>query len=588
MADGHWPYYLKIDGETLKDAMISHLEIRQELGEHSWCEVDFRLLNQQRPPFESYIGKALAFIAIGSDGSETAIFEGIVLRGRLEYQLHNEFIARLVGVTKSYLLQLTPEEDYFLKQNLQEVAQKVVSEDGLELQFSAAGEMARMSYVQWEETDFDFIKRIADDQGCFLRPTPKGIEIRKGFQDVGHTLQWHDEYGLMRFALEGGLGQPSFDGTCYDPRTMQSKTFSKVKKSPDFFPETASGIVGAVSSESEQLPSDRLVFDARAPKLDMYQALLEKESSRSIGSKIVGRGLSRDHHLKPGDQVHLAGFSFDAQGDYGLIKVTHRYDLTNGYRNEFTVTPWKDFTLAKPPAAKRLNGVVPARVMAHNDPRKMGRIQIRYDWMQDGATAWARMVTPHAGGGRGFMFMPEIGDEVLVAFEYGDPERPYIIGALWNAVDIAPRQGFWESAGVMAATLGNNGSSQAVQIPGDIAGNDIKRIVTKSGHRIQFVDVANKESIVVATPGGQSVKMIDSCDETGGRKMLCLDTPGDIFINAGGRVHIQCQYFSRQVGGSGSDSATVAPQKQQPQKRQPAEQKDKPANGAGFKMKPDF
>ncbi|MBO0723615.1 MAG: hypothetical protein J2P41_22510, partial [Blastocatellia bacterium] len=329
MADGHWPYYLKIDGETLKDAMISHLEISQELGEHSWCEVDFRLLNQQRPPFESYIGRALAFVAIGSDGSETAIFEGLVLRGRLEYQLHNEFIARLVGVTKSYLLQLTPEEDYFLKMNLQEVAQKVVSEDGLELQFNAAGEMARMSYVQWEETDFDFIKRLSDDQGCFLRPTAKGIEIRKGFQDVGHTLQWHDEYGLIKFALEGGLGQPSFDGTCYDPRTMQSKNFSKVKKSPEFFPGTASALVETVSSQSEQLPSDRLVFDGRAPKLDMYQALLEKESARSIGSQILGFGVSRDYLLKPGDQVHLAGFSFDAQGDYGLIKVTHRYDLTN-------------------------------------------------------------------------------------------------------------------------------------------------------------------------------------------------------------------------------------------------------------------
>jgi type VI secretion system secreted protein VgrG len=592
MATGYWPYFLKIDGEPLKDAMISNLEIRQELGEHSWCELEFRLLNQQRPPFESNIGKALEFVVIDVDGSETNIFEGFVLQGKLEYELQGDYLARLRGVTKSYLLQLTPEEDYFLKNNLQEVAQKVVKEDGLELQFNATGEMARMSYVQWEETDFDFIKRIADDQGCFVRPTAKGIEIRKGFEDLGHTLRWHDEYGLLKFTLEGSLGQPSFDGASYDPRTMQSKTFRKVKKSPEFFPETVSGLVGAVSSQSEQLPSDRLIFDGRAPDLMMYQALLEKESARSIGTKIVGHGQSRDHRLKPGDKVHLTGFSFDAQGDYGLIKVTHRYDLTNGYRNEFTVTPWKDYTAAKPPAPKFLNGVVSARVMAHNDPRGMGRIQIQYDWMQEGATAWARMVTPHAGGGRGFMFLPEIGDEVLVAFAHGDPERPYIIGALWNGVDIAPRQGFWDGVGMVAAGGGagavasavasNNGSSPAIQIPGDIAANDIKRIVTKSGLRIQMVDVKDRESIVVATPGGQSVKLIDKCEETGGRRMLCLDSPDDIFIHAGGRVHIQCEYFSRQVGGAGSDS-TTPPQKQLPEKRQPAE-----ANGAGFKMKPDF
>ena len=48
----------------------------------------------------------------------------------------------------------------------------------------------------------------------------------------------------------------------------------------------------------------------------------------------------------------------------------------------------------------------------------------------------------------GFMFMPEKGDEVLVAFEHGDPERPYIVGALWNGADSAPRRGFWEGGGV--------------------------------------------------------------------------------------------------------------------------------------------
>src|SRR5262245_22473274 len=124
MATGYWPYFLKIDGEPLMDAMISNLEIRQELGEHSWCELEFRLLNQQRPPFESYIGKALEFVVIDVDGSETNIFEGFVLQGKLEYELQGDYLARLRGVTKSYLLQLTPEEDYFLKNNLQEVAQK--------------------------------------------------------------------------------------------------------------------------------------------------------------------------------------------------------------------------------------------------------------------------------------------------------------------------------------------------------------------------------------------------------------------------------------------------------------------------------
>jgi uncharacterized protein involved in type VI secretion and phage assembly len=369
-----------------------------------------------------------------------------------------------------------------------------------------------------------------------------GLEIRRGFQDVGRRLRWHEEYGLLKFALKGGLGQPAYDGTCYDPRTMQSQTFRKVQQAPRFFPGTVPEMITAVRQQSAQLPANRLVFDGRAPTLERYQALLAKESARSIGAKILAAGVSRDVHLRPGDQVHLEGH-FDAQGDYGVIRVLHHYDATGGYRNEFTATPWMEYSNAAPPAPARMAGVVPARVVNHNDPRGMGRVQIQYDWMEGAATAWVRMTTPHAGGDRGFMFMPEQGDEVLVAFEHGDPERPYVIGALWNSVDNAPRQGFWTDEGSEA--VGNN----ATQVPRDVAKNDVKRIVTRSGHRIQFVDAKEKESIVVSTPGGQMIQLLDRCPETGGRQMLCLSSPGDIFLNApDGRIHIRGKYSSKEVG----------------------------------------
>jgi Rhs element Vgr protein len=543
MANGHWPFYLKIDGQILKDAMISRLEIRQELGAHYWLEVEFRLINQQQPPVASYLGKPIEFIAFEELTAESPIFSGLALEAELVYELHGDFIARLRGVTQSFKLQLTPEEDYFFKQSLKEVAQKVVGEDGLELQFNVDGECAKMNYVQWGESDFDFIRRIADDQGCFLRPTTNGVEIRRGFEDGGLSMRWHDEYGVMSFSVKGRLGQPTFDGACYDPRTMESKRFSEVQKEPQFFPETAADMIGAVLDQSKQLPPDRLVFDGRAPKIQSYQALLEKESQRAIGSKIVASGVSRNARLKPGDKVRIEGSNFAAEGDYGLISVIHRYDHENGYRNEFIATPWMDYTAAAQPQPKRMSGVVSARVVNHNDPRGMGRIQIKYDWMEEAMTAWARMVTPSAGGGRGFMFMPEIGDEVLVAFEHGDAERPYILGALWNGVDSAPRQGFWDTEGVQS--VGANG----IQVAADMARNDIKRIVTKSGHRIQLVDVEGKESIVISTPGGQTIQLIDSCPETGGRKMLCLNSPGDIFLNAPeGRVHIRSKFFSRETG----------------------------------------
>lgn len=542
MSNGHSPFYLKIDGSVIRGAMIDNLEINQRLGDHYWCHVDFRLVESDIPPVASWLGKKFEFLTL-EDSSEYSVFEGMIWGGEIEYGLHGDYIAKITAVTKSYLLQLTPEEDYFLKKDLRDVTNEIVSEDGLEVSFTASGSFTKMNYVQWGESDFDFIKRIADDEGCAIRPTPTGVEIQRGFTDTGLKLKWHDEYGLIKFSLKGELGQPAYDGTSYDPRTMESRTFSKVKKDPQYFPNTATEMIDAVKSQSQSLPSARMVFDGRAPKLDDYQKALERESQRSIGRKIFGIGVSRNSKLKPGDKVTLEGSGMSFHGDYGVIAVTHRYDLTNGYRNDFTVTPWKEYTNNEQPNPQRMIGVVLGRVVDNNDPRGMGRIRIRYDWMLETPSAWARMTTPSAGGGRGFMFMPEIGDEVLVAFENGDPERPYIIGALWNGVDSAPRQGFWEDQGTVAA------GAAGAMIPGDIANNDIKRIVTKGGHRIQMIDVQGKESIVISTPGGQVIQLLDHCPETGGRQMLALTSPGDILLNAPeGRVHIRSKFFSKEVG----------------------------------------
>jgi type VI secretion system secreted protein VgrG len=542
-------YILKLGERVLTDIHLETLTIRQELGQHWWCDATFTLDQKERPPFEGYLGKPLEFTVYGESGPEFTLFKGFVLEGELEYALHDNYRVRISGVTKSYKLQLTPEENYFYNQTLREVATKVIEEDGLKPLFNVDGELKRMNYVQWGDTDFDFIKRLADDEGCFLRPTDEGLEIRRGFQDAGRTLQWHVEGGLLKFFLKGRLGQPSFDGTTYVHEQMRSQTYRQVQEDPVFFDNTARGIVEAVKAESiKQMPSGRMNFDGRAPSLETYQALLKKESARSIGSNIIGHGRSQDYRLKPGDQIRLVdptrgeGQGFDADGDYGLIRVIHTYNPRDGYRNVFTVTPWKEYTAAEQPQRTLINGVVPARVTKIKDDKGGGcGIRVQYDWMKAGTeTGWIRMTTPCAGGGRGIMFRPQVGDEVLVAFTHGDPERPYIIGALWNGVDLPPaRTGFWRSS--------SNGESRLSE---EVGQGDICRIVTRSNSMIQFVDVQDNEAITISTRNGQKIQIIEKCEETGRRQMLCLSSPqGDIYLHAPeGRVHIKSKFFSRESG----------------------------------------
>lgn len=87
----------------------------------------------------------------------------------------------------------------------------------------------------------------------------------------------------------------------------------------------------------------------------------------------------------------------------------------------------------------RIYGVVVAIVTNNRDPEKLGRLKVRFPWLSDvNESAWARLCTPLAGKGRGFYYLPEIDDEVLVAFEFGDINRPIILGSLWTGEHIPP------------------------------------------------------------------------------------------------------------------------------------------------------
>jgi uncharacterized protein involved in type VI secretion and phage assembly len=90
---------------------------------------------------------------------------------------------------------------------------------------------------------------------------------------------------------------------------------------------------------------------------------------------------------------------------------------------------------------KRIAGVVTGIVRSLDDPDGLGRVQLSFPWMAESepVSYWARIATPMAGAERGVQFMPELDDEVLVAFEHGDLNYPYIVGALWNGEDKPPR-----------------------------------------------------------------------------------------------------------------------------------------------------
>jgi uncharacterized protein involved in type VI secretion and phage assembly len=169
----------------------------------------------------------------------------------------------------------------------------------------------------------------------------------------------------------------------------------------------------------------------------------------------------------------------------------------------------------------RWYGVYPALVIDLADPDGQGRVKVTLPWAPDAAAgryeAWARLATLMAGNHRGSWLIPDVNDEVLVAFEGGDPRRPYVLGALWNGKDTPPE------------TM-------------DGAGKNARKVLrSRNGVRITLDDTDGRETLLLETPAGQKVTLRDGpgsvevADSNG--NSLKLDAAG-VTVNTAAKVTI--------------------------------------------------
>ena len=167
--------------------------------------------------------------------------------------------------------------------------------------------------------------------------------------------------------------------------------------------------------------------------------------------------------------------------------------------------------LGEPPTSAdyqgRWYGVTIGVVTNNQDPEGLGRVKVQLPCLSEEVeTHWARVLTPMAGNGRGVYFLPEVGDEVLVAFEHGVAEFPYVLGALWNGADKPPA---------------SNANGE----------NNVRTIKSRSGHVITLDDTKDAGKIIIRDQTGKNEIVIDSKKNT-----LTLQVEGDLTIQTKGTI----------------------------------------------------
>jgi type VI secretion system secreted protein VgrG len=212
--------------------------------------------------------------------------------------------------------------------------------------------------------------------------TPQGIEGKAGLNDLGrHVLQAsNDVYGTS-------------------PKNWYNQFVSNKKQLDD-----------AINIRTAMQTSNTVRFSG---------------SSAHPGVKIGGSINVQGNNL-----YSLSGENY---GEYTILSINHYFDGHGNYNNDFTAVP---ATIKVPPVK---SGSMPhseaqsALVTDNHDPKGLGRVRVKFHWMNGTEkTPWIRITSPHGGGNKGHFFIPEIGEEVIVGFEGASPIKPYVIGSVYN------------------------------------------------------------------------------------------------------------------------------------------------------------
>ncbi len=257
----------------------------------------------------------------------------------------------------------------------------------------------------------------------------------------------------------------------------------------------------------------------------------------------VARGTPR---LKAGAAVSVAVVGEAFEGRYTVTSSQHIFD-EDGYKTRFIVSGRQERSLLGLTSLGTSNGsgsgtgapiygVVIALVTDAADPENLGRVKIRFPWLSDTYESdWVRVVQFGAGKDRGTWILPEVNDEVLVAFEHGDIRRPYVLGGLYNKID-APDSGY----GSLDPATG---------------ARHFRAIQSRNGHGLVFGDDPKKDSgMAIFTEGSTQLVALSKRRSrvlVRSNGSIEIQGGGPISIRAGGAMHLRAgQNMKIEAGGN--------------------------------------
>ncbi len=408
------------------------------------------------------------------------------------------------GYDKSFRLHRGKKTRVFLQKKDSDVASQIAQECGLTAQ--ADDTSGVYDYIcQDNESDMEFLRERAALYGYFVYYEEDKLKfVKKPPAGTAVDLEWGAELLDFRARLAATEQVDGVKVRAWD--RLEKKEIVGEKTAPDDKPEIGESRDGGTVAKtafgsSKEVITERIV-DTPTAAGDLALAVMNEISNSFIQADGTCEGKATLH---AGMTVNLKQLGTRFSGKYRLTRVIHRWGTSGGYLTSFEISGRRANTLGDILTSKSNPGygVVVGVVTDNTDSdsnaqNKLGRVKVKFPNIVDNSgqpmvSTWARLVSPMAGPERGFEFIPEVNDEVLVAFEHDDVHRPYVLGGLWNKTDKPPLP-----------------SDQAVA-----NGNVDKRIIqSRSKHKIILDDKQGEEKISVIDKTEKNSLEINSKDNS--------------------------------------------------------------------------
>ena len=504
---------VSIDGENRNYTRIS---LVQKFGQHHYFDIEVlcsplvkeNVWHHEREEMIALQGKTVVIRMKHEFSGDESIFKGIITSIGMDGDKGVSGTLHYRGYSTTILLESGRTMDSFTDATLGEIVSEVVEKygNGISIVNNPAFK-SRIPYVQMqEESAYEFLRRLAWQYGEWFYYNGQVLYFGNPYKEKDENLVYDIDMDSMHFS------------SCVAPFHFSRHDYLS-DSHMDMFGDDSEAVRGintylanAMKTSEGMYRSQTTMYShtAAGHPLDI-EHFTAVEKGRKVASLVWMTGNTKTCRVRIGEpvvvQIPPNMCKRRDMGRYRIVEITHRIEVSGGYANSFKGIPASMEYIPTEDMRMPVAHAMLAEVTDNADPENLGRVQVQFAWQKsrNKTTNWIRVRSLDAGSSetvsknRGFVFVPEIGDQVMVDFELGDPCRPYVSGSMFHK---------------------NNGE-------GGNADNHIKTIVTRSGHTLEFNDDKNGDWGITLKDANKNIIHINSKEQT-----IEITAPKTISLNA--------------------------------------------------------